>query len=53
MCIRINNLHNLNMALEDIQLKIATVLGVYRKESEESANVNEHIKDKRNGIYFK
>ena len=40
------------MALEDIQQKIVTVLGLYMKESEESANLNEHSKGKRNGIYF-
>ena len=52
MCVRINNLHSLNMALEDIQQKIATRLGVYEEENEESETSNEHQRVERKGTYF-
>ena len=52
MCFRINNLHNLNVALEDVQQKIATLLKVEILTFEECGNSKEHPKGKRNGIFF-
>ena len=52
MCLRINNLHNLNIALEDIQQKIAALLKMEIITVEESAKSKEYPKSKRNGIFF-
>ena len=52
MCFRINNLHNLNIALEDVQQKIAALLKVDIITVTESAKSKEHPRGKRNGIFF-
>ena len=52
MCFRINNLHNLNIALEDVQQKIAALLKMGIITVEESEKSKEHSKGKRNGIFF-
>ena len=52
MCLRINNLHNLNVALEDIQQKISALLKMEIITVEQSAKSKEYPKGKRNGIFF-